>query len=154
MRNIEKLILPLLSDLDKKISFFNLASTLSNLLLNAEDGFRYNENRDYKLNNWTSSYIIRDTIINSTNTELIYQQISDKFEKLNLISSYIFTAPSEEIHLNPDGSWHIPDALQLQVYNKDPVRAGYFQRPPYLLYQPSARDHIKVPEDERDTATD
>lgn len=121
MRNIEKLILPLLSDLDKKISFFNLTSALSSLLLNAEDGFRYNENRDYKLNNWTSSYIIRDTIINSTNTELIYQQIADKFEKLNLLSSYIFTAPSEEIHLNPDGSWHVPDALQLQVYNKDHV---------------------------------
>lgn len=121
LRSIEKIVLPLLTDTDKRISFYNLSKALSSLLLNAEAGFRYNEKRDYKLNSWTSSYIIRDTIINSTNTEMVYQQIADKFEKLNITSSYIFTLNNEDIYLNPDGSWHIPDALQLQVYNKDHV---------------------------------
>lgn len=117
---VEKLILPLITDSGKKTRFCIASNAISMQLLSAESSCRYNDRHEYKLNIWTSSYIIRDTMTNSNNTELAYSQIADKLQKLNMTSSYIFTI-QEEIKLNPDGSWHIPKYLQLQVYNKDQV---------------------------------
>ncbi len=119
-QKIEKIILTLIHDPDKRTAFCMTNSAISMQLLNAESSDRYNDKHEYKLNIWTSSYIIRDTMTNSNNTELAYQQIADKLQKLNLISSYVYTI-QEEIGLNSDGSWHIPNMLRLQVYNKDGV---------------------------------
>lgn len=117
---IEKLILPLIQNSEKKTAFCIASNAVSMQLLSAESSARYNDRHEYKLNIWTSSYIIRDTMTNSNNTELVYSQIADKLQKLNMISSYIFTI-QEEIKLNSDGSWYIPEYLHLQVYNKDQV---------------------------------
>lgn len=120
LHTIEGLILPLIHDPEKRLAFCDTSNAISMQLLSTESSFRYGENHAYKVNIWTSSYIIRDTIIHSNNMELVYRKIADKLQKLNLASSYIFTN-NEEIKLNPDGSWYIPEYLQLQVYNKDQV---------------------------------
>lgn len=117
---IEKLVLPLITTSEKKTALCIATNMVSMQLLSSESSFHYNDKHEYKLNIWTSSYIIRDTMTNSNNTELVYSQIADKLQKLNLISSYIFTL-HDEIKLNYDGSWSIPEYLQLQVYNKDQV---------------------------------
>lgn len=120
LHTIDGLILPLISDPEKRLAFCNTSNAISLQLLSTESSIRYNENHAYKVNIWTSSYIVRDTIIHSNNMELVYRKIADKLQKLNLASSYIYTN-NEDIKLNPDGSWYIPESLQLQVYNKDQV---------------------------------
>ncbi len=118
---IEKLILTLIKDPEKRATFCITSNAVSIQLLNVESSGRYNEKHNYKLNIWTSSYIIRDTMINSNNLELVYSLIGDKLQQLNMISSYVYTVQDDEVCLNSDGSWHVPDRLQLQVYNKDQV---------------------------------
>lgn len=118
---IEKLVLSLITDERKKVAFCIVSNAVSMQLLSAESSFRYNEKNEYKLNIWTSSYIIRDTMTNSNNVELAFNQMGDKMQRLNMISSYIYTMPPNAIHLDSDGTWHIPEQLQLQVYNKDQV---------------------------------
>ncbi|MBO5238760.1 MAG: GGDEF domain-containing protein [Lachnospiraceae bacterium] len=118
---IEKLVLSLITDESKKVAFCIASNAVSMQLLSAESSFRYNEKHEYKLNIWTSSYIIRDTMTNSNNVELVYNQMGDKMQRLDMISSYIYTMPSDAVHLDSDGTWHIPEQLQLQVYNKDQV---------------------------------
>lgn len=120
LHTIDGLILPLISDPEKRLAFCNTSNAISLQLLSTESSIRYNENHAHKVNIWTSSYIVRDTIIHSNNMELVYRKIADKLQKLNLASSYIYTN-NEDIKLNPDGSWYIPESLQLQVYNKDQV---------------------------------
>ncbi len=120
LRNIESLVLDLISDPTKQTALCLTTNTISAQLLSTESSFRYNEKHEYKLNIWTSSYIIRDTMTNSSNLELAYTQIGDKLQKLNLRSSYIFSL-KEPVSLSPDGVWHIPESLKLEVYNKDQV---------------------------------
>lgn len=120
-QTIEKLILSFIPSPKKQAAFCVASNTISMQLLSAESSFRYNEKHEYKINIWASSYIIRDTMTNSNNTEIVFHLIADKLQRLNMISSYIYTIQPDEIHLNPDGSWHVPEQLQLQVYNKDQV---------------------------------
>ena len=120
LRAMENLVLNLISDPAKRIAFCQATNTISAQLLTAESSNRYNDKHEYKLNTWTSSYIVRDTMSNSNNLELAYTQIADKLQKLDLISSYIFSL-RENVYLSPDGIWHIPDSIQLQVYNKDQI---------------------------------
>lgn len=118
---LDKLVLPLIPTPEKQVAFCLASKAVSLELLNAESSVHYNEKHEYKTNIWISSYIIRDTMTNSNNAELIYSQIADKLEKLSLNSSYLYTLKEDDVHLNSDGSWHVPDALQLQVYNKDHI---------------------------------
>lgn len=121
LHSLDKLLLSLTSVPEKQVALCLASNAITLDLLNAESSLAYNEKHSYKINIWVSSYIIRDTMINSNNTELIYSQIADKLEKLNLDSSYLYTLKENDVHLNPDGSWHVPDSLQLQVYSKDSV---------------------------------
>lgn len=120
MHTINDIVLSLVSDSEISLRFCKLTGIISTHLLSAESSLRYNDRREYKVNIWTSSYIIRDTLTSSNNLDLVYTQIADKLQKLNITGSYLYTT-NEEIKLLPDGKWKIPQSLRLQVYNKDQV---------------------------------
>lgn len=117
---IENIILSLIKNAEEKLQFCKLAEAITTQLLTTDASLRYNEKHEYKVNIWSSSYIIRDTLTSSSNLDLVYTQIGDKMQKLNLKSSYVYTT-NEEIRPLPGGGWSIPKSLRLQVYNKDEV---------------------------------
>lgn len=121
LQSLEAMIFPLLASPVKQSAFCKACTAVSALLLNAESSYRYNEKHDYKLNTWTSSYLIRDTMTYSNNLEVVYSQIADKLQALGLQSSYVYTMHDGDVHLDSDGTWHVPSRLQLQVYHKDGV---------------------------------
>ncbi len=117
---IQTMILSLIHADGHQIRFCRLSQAVTDQLLMADAGIRYNERREYKMNIWTSNYIIRDTLINKDNLDRVYTRIGDTMQKLNIISSYIYTT-DEKIEPLPDGTWRVPEQLRLQVYNKDSV---------------------------------
>lgn len=120
LHTIETIIISFIQNAETKLQFYKLTEAINTQLLAADASLRYNERHEYKVNIWSSSYIVRDTITSSSNLDSVYTQIGDKMQKLNLKSSYVYTT-NEEIKLLENGNWEIPKSLRLQVYNKDSV---------------------------------
>ena len=120
VHNIEGILLTIVKDSRTRYKLTQLSSEATTHLLSAASSLRYNDRKEHKVNNWTACNIVRDTIINYDNLDLAYNQIVEKLQKLNITSSYIYIA-NQEILMDENNQWSIPDQLRLMVYSKDQV---------------------------------
>ena len=120
LHGIEGIILSIVEDPLVRFRLTQLSSESTTHLMSSCASLRYNDRKEHKVNNWTACNIVRDTIINYDNLDLAYNQIVEKLQKLNITSSYIYIA-NQEILLDDDKKWLIPDSLRLMVYSKDQV---------------------------------
>ncbi len=119
LHRINDIINMLIEDEGKKLSFNTCSNAVLIQLLASESSKSYNERKEYKANIWSTASIIRDTITTADNKELAYEGIGNQLQRLNFISTYLYSVNPTSIRLNADGSWRVPEELQLMVYNNN-----------------------------------
>lgn len=101
---------------DKLLEYNQLYSYISSTISLYFSSTLYSEINDNKMNSWSSIYITRDTLTYGRDIEKTYSLILNKLSKLGFDASYIYTY-DDNIQINEDGSWLIPNTLFLQAYS-------------------------------------
>ncbi len=113
-----KIVIPLIHSSTKQISYsITINAIFSKLSANIASA-RYSERRDYNINTWTTSYIIRDALAYGRDDNECFNAIMTNLRQLPFESSYLYLYDTPALQMK-DGSWNLPKALTLKAYNKD-----------------------------------